>query len=67
MQVKFLMFPYTILLYVNQKVDKTILKSFCTDDEMNQLIKQVAFTLGSFILPKYMIKNFQMSESGEEN
>jgi hypothetical protein len=29
--------------------------------ERNEFLKQVAFTIGSFILPKYMIKCFVMN------
>ena len=63
LQVKYILFPFQILLFTKSCFDSELL-SFTSDlskTEYNQFLKQVAFTLGSFILPKYMIKCFTLN------
>ena len=34
--------------------------------EYNEFLKQIAFTIGSFILPKYMIKCFILNQTTDK-
>jgi len=34
--------------------------------EYNEFLKQIAFTIGSFILPKYMIKCFILNQKTDQ-
>jgi hypothetical protein len=63
LQVRYSIFPVLILMFTNQFFDPVLLTEMACKVGMNrnEFLKKVAFTIGSFILPKYMIKCFVMN------
>ena len=62
MFLKYLQFPYLILIYTRHIFDDDLIHKFCnhTGQSFSDFVKNLAFTLGCFILPKYMIKSFSL-------
>jgi SPX domain protein involved in polyphosphate accumulation len=54
------LFPYFILEFTMHLFDKDLLALTMevTNSERIKLLKELSFTVGSFILPKYMMKSF---------
>ena len=54
-------FPYQLLLFTIDNFDPELLEATrsLTPDEKSVYLRKLAFTLGSFILPKQMMKSFK--------
>ena len=62
-QYKYILFPYFTLHFTLLHFDKGVLESGLgqAKSTWGELIKQLAFMFGCFILPKYMMKSFTSS------
>ena len=69
LQVRYSIFPVLILMFTNKFFDPVLITEMANKVgmERNEFLKQVAFTIGSFILPKYMIKCFVMNQQSGES
>ena len=60
LQIRYLYFPMLIVMFTKQFFDPALIMYISNEIgiEYNQFLIQVAFTIGSFIQPKYLIKCF---------
>ena len=68
LQVRYLIFPVLILMFTKQFFDPLLISYMANKMgvEYNEFLKQIAFTIGSFILPKYMIKCFILNQKTDQ-